>query len=105
MRLICEISRALNAIREEQDSGLREGGEQEERRRSDEVTGCMLTRRHASLLIKAAGLQEAEHKLQLISTDAHNRVCRGHGLQALSHRSPQRHLDGEGGKCSHLCCG
>lgn len=31
MRLICEISRALNATREERDSGLREGGEREER--------------------------------------------------------------------------
>lgn len=50
----------------------------------------MLTRRHASLLIKTAGLQEAEHKLQLISTDAHNRACVGGmepRLSATDHRN------------------
>lgn len=55
MRLICEISGALNATRVEQDSVLREGGEQD-RGHSDEVTGCMLTRHHASFLIKAVYL-------------------------------------------------
>lgn len=83
MRLICEISRALNATREEQDSGLRgrRGQEGEEGRRpSAELTGRMLTRRHASLLIRAVGLQRAEDKLQLISTDTDNSdmcTCRG----------------------------
>lgn len=75
----------------------------------------MLTRRHASILIKAVCLQDAKRKLQLIPTDTHNNdvgMCQGQiSLWNLASRlfafclSPQQHLDEDGGKRSRLCCG
>lgn len=68
------------------------------------------------LLIKAAGLQEAEHKLQLISTDARNSAWVGRMEPRLS-ATDQRNgtwtrrdgsaqisavAEGEGGVCSQL---
>lgn len=41
MRLICEISRAVKAIKEEQDGGTREGGEEQEEYDELQYVSCV----------------------------------------------------------------
>ena len=107
MRPICEISRAVKAIREEQDRGMREGGKTRRGETGvrwakvgepcptattwqpcDEVTRCMLNHCHASLRLGLSTDQSlcsyVEYKLQLMPIVTDNGAYDQHSAAGMT---------------------